>query len=227
MMLTKCNKASVYKTGDMEENPICEVIVKLNSSDKDVTIVVEDEYADRLVDEVYVSFYDMTSGLINCRCKLSDPEVNRIGANRYGFYTCTILEQISVVERRKEVKVSATCFVDVKVPYPQVVPEGFEDIEPEDGYLITEGIMQDISAGGVAFRSSFPLYVGSVVDLDLFLEDDKVISVKAEILRSEKLNPFDAMSICYYGCRFIDASEEIKDELRAYIHNEMIRQKRI
>ena len=94
---------------------------------------------------VDIRFFDPILGVVRCRCRLSSPLVS--GTMR--SYRCEVLEQLTQIQRREDIKVSSSVMVEVEC-------EG----------LRSPAMIQNISAGGVFLVSGLVAAVGDRLSFD-------------------------------------------------------------
>ena len=143
---------------------------------------------------VDIRFYDPIQGLVRCRCRLSSPLVS--GSMR--SYRCEVLEQLTQIQRREDIKV--TLSVMVSVDY-----EG----------MYYPAAIQNLSAGGVFLVSSLVAMAGEQLSFN-FDREGISIPLTAEILRVELQGNNNGRSAYGYGCRFINLPPNYEAQLRSY-----------
>ena len=147
---------------------------------------------------VDIRFYDPIQGLVRCRCRLSSPLVS--GSMR--SYRCEVLEQLTQIQRREDIKV--TLSVMVSVDY-----EG----------MYYPAAIQNLSAGGVFLVSSLVAMAGEQLSFN-FDREGISIPLTAEILRVELQVNNNGRSAYGYGCRFINLPPNYEAQLRSYVFQE-------
>lgn len=81
-----------------------------------------------------------------------------------------------------------------------------------------EGILLDISGGGMLFCSKYEMYIGDLLEVEFFLNDDKKIVLNGNIIRK---NFNIQKSFLYeYGVEFKNLDSSDKDLLIRFIFNE-------
>lgn len=147
---------------------------------------------------VDIRFFDPILGVVRCRCRLSSPLVS--GTMR--SYRCEVLEQLTQIQRREDIKVSSSVMVEVEC-------EG----------LRSPAMIQNISAGGVFLVSGLVAAVGDRLSFQ-FNQTTPPILLTAEILRAELQVNQNGRSSYGYGCRFVDMGVQQESLLRSYVFQE-------
>lgn len=147
---------------------------------------------------IEVIFYDPLLGVVRCRCSLFAPSP----AGEMRSYRCQVLEQLSQIQRREDLKISMS--VRVEVSY-------------KDSYW--PATIYNISASGVMLVSDMVAKTGDLLSFD-FTKAGPPIPLVAEVLRVE-LRPTRYGRATYgYGCRFVDLSPQYEAQLRGFIFQE-------
>lgn len=202
MHLTDCHKASIYTT---DNQYLCDASVSELTEDS-AELVFSGSSADILRSEVVVTFYDSFEGLLSYECRLSDyKEYLSAPGERMSRVTCSIGKNISVIQRRK----------DLKVPV---------NIETVLTYLDSEGHsresrarLRNISAGGVFLTCRTRFLPGQLFHFPLKTAD-RFLKMSAEILRIEPPSVEDAPP--GYGCRFVDLPPYAEASLRNFVYRQ-------
>lgn len=147
---------------------------------------------------VDIRFFDPFLGLVRCRCRLSSPLVS--GTMR--SYRCEVLEQLTQIQRREDIKISLSVVVEV-----------------DCGGVRSPATIQNISAGGVYLLSSLAAAVGDRLSFN-FTKTTPPILLNAEILRAELQVNQTGRSVYGYGCRFVDMGIHQESLLRSYVFQE-------
>ena len=147
---------------------------------------------------VVVVFFDPLLGLTRCSCRLSAP----VPQGDVCVYRCEVLETLSKVQRREDLKVAVT--VPVQVQF--------------NGRLWPATIA-NISAGGVLLVSPLSAHRGDYLSFQ-FKEMGEPFPLTAQVLRVE-LRPTQNGRLTYgYGCKFIDLKPGYESQLRNYVFQE-------
>jgi len=73
----------------------------------------------------------------------------------------------------------------------------------------------NFSLSGMAFKSDKPLNLGDIMTISFFIPgSDKRVKIVAEVMRNS-IDPADGF--VYYGARFLEIEESIKDDLEGFI----------
>lgn len=147
---------------------------------------------------VDIRFYDPTLGVVRCRCRLFSPVV----AGGMRTYRCEVLEQLSQIQRREDIKLSLN--ISVTVDYL--------------GMLYSSSI-ENISAGGVYLVSALTAPVGDQFSF-LFPKTVPSIPLTAKILRADTRVASNGRTTFGYGCRFVGLNVTQESLLRRFIFRE-------
>lgn len=145
-----------------------------------------------------IRFYDPILGVVRCRCRLSSPLVT--GGMR--TYRCEVLERLTQIQRREDMKVSTT--ISVNVDY-----EG----------MLYPSTIENISAGGIYLVSGLTASVGDQFTF-VFPRTDPPVTLTAGILRAELRVNQSGRNVYGYGCRFVDLNVSQESLLRGFVFQE-------
>lgn len=139
MFLTECKQAVLYTVEDIF---LCDAAVSHISEDS-ATLIVTKSNADLSLTEAHVTFFDSSKGLVTYSCELSEFKKSKRATNtEYYFTRCTVHEQISVMQRRNDIKVP----VNISVTLSAKTREGtLSNIEAK---------IWNISAGGIFLQAA-------------------------------------------------------------------------
>lgn len=151
-----------------------------------------------------IRFYDPVLGVVRCRCRLFSPVV----AGGMRTYRCEVLEQLSQIQRREDIKVPLN--ISVTVDYL--------------GMLYSSSI-ENISAGGVYLVSALTAPVGDRLSF-LFSGTVPSIPLTAKILRADPRLAPNGPTTFGYGCRFVGMNVTQESLLRSFIFREERRLRR-
>ncbi len=229
MLLNDCTKASIYS---LQNIFLCDATVS-NIRENSVLLTMKDSSADFLTSEINVTFYDGIKGLVTYFCELSGYKEIMTEPNVFiSRVTCTLRKQLSVLQRRRDIKVHVN--IPIRLSYASR-----QDVE-----VNVTGAIRNISAGGVFFTCHYTFLTGSVVEFSFSPRKDIApLLLRAEILRvqdRESLkNMLDAdihsgvngsvvdTDLRGYGCRFVDISPHSEAQVRNYVFREdLIRRKK-
>ncbi len=230
MIVKNCTKASISNAGEQNPAPICEASVKIFKDTEDITLAIKADYFDDLYTDVIVTFYDVISGLIVCHCSLFNPEIQFIGSEQFYFVTCVINEQISTLERRRDLKVISECKLQIAIPYPDEFLIGYEhysSYKSEHGFLKFPGQTHNISVGGIAFHTEYPLQVGEQIEIDLIISSKQVLALNAEVLRIDDSSTSSKTEklVFHYGCKFVSLRGAKERLLRQFVFHEQLQKR--
>lgn len=222
MVLTSCKYAEIY---NLQDRYLCEAHVTRTEEDK-ATLIIGKEDSELLPPKVRVVFQDASKGLVTCLCELSDfkESIHPSNRNRVTVH-CAILEKISELQRRNDLKVS----LNFSFYIAQV--NGDKLKEP------IQAVVRNLSAGGMFFTAKYPLSVGSIIKFDIILNPNKgPLHLQAEILRIQDNLSLQRIigrlaeekEILGFGCRFVRLHSWDEARIRNYVfQKDLIRRRRI
>jgi c-di-GMP-binding flagellar brake protein YcgR len=82
----------------------------------------------------------------------------------------------------------------------------------------TEGIVRDLSSGGIKMNTTIPIASGSLLRVDLFLDDDYVMAFGLVLM--VKHTPENKKLPYQYGIRFEVLPESDEERIVRYVYNE-------
>ncbi len=136
MLLYDCKKASIYS---LEHTFLCDATVSQFREDSAI-LTIDGPAAAFLTSKIYVTFYDGIKGLVTYFCELDNYREENPAPDVYqSIVRCTVKEEISVLQRRNDVKIS------VNIPVNIVLSS-----DPSKGEAVP-AIIRNISAGGIFF----------------------------------------------------------------------------
>lgn len=192
----RCEKAEILNA---EGRVLTKAQVETVEEDT-VSLVVPWSF-DRLQQDVFtVVFYDPVQGVITTRCTLGSP---RLLPEQRSALPCSILEEVSSMQRR----------MDVKVPLArtlQVIVTGQGVSGTYSAQLV------NISAGGVYLICDVPVPEGTCFCFD-FREPGIDLNLTAEVLRSESRTDRRGRMVFGYGCKFVHLSSRAETQLRGFV----------
>ncbi|MCP1102497.1 hypothetical protein M2454_000894 [Aequitasia blattaphilus] len=194
MLLYNCRKAALY---DSNENYLCDAEVFV--SDKEaITLSFSRPYSQILRSEMTISFFDRFRGVITCECLLSGYEEYITPKREQKCRVhCEVVQVISTIERRSDIKVPINTEVDMLTH------------DESGNRLPFVAKINNISAGGLCLSSSLALNKGQIIHFT-FVPLNKNLHLSAEILRTQE--DFT------YGARFINITSSTESELRRYVY---------
>lgn len=201
-LLKNCRKAEILTPSN---TPACEAGV-FHDLGGNLRLLVPQTFSYKDHPFFMVVFYDSVSGLINCRCTLSEPSPEVDG--RISLL-CTVSEVLHRNQRRQDLKVpiqAAVEMTNVQVPFGGAVPPVSK----------IPAVTRDLSAGGIYFICQYPLAVNTLVHFQ-FRETDKPLLLVAKVLRQEELKPVKGIPQFGHGCRFVEMEMDAESELRSFI----------
>lgn len=210
MFLTDCKQAVLYTVEDIF---LCDAAVSHISEDS-ATLIVNRSNADLTLTEAHVTFFDSAKGLVTYSCELSEfKKSKRSTSNEYYFTRCTVHEQLSVMQRRNDIKVP----VNITVALSSKTHEGLLSNIPAK--------IWNISAGGIFFTSRQAFSIGDIVSFYFSDPDLPSITLQAEIIRVQehrhlrKIIGSEAKDteISGYGCRFVHLPARAESKIRNYV----------
>lgn len=210
MFLTECKQAVLYTVEDIF---LCDAAVS-HISDDSATLIVTKSNADLSLTEAHVTFFDSAKGLVTYSCELSEfKKSKRSASNEYYFTRCTVHEQLSVMQRRNDIKVP----VNITVALSAKTREGMLTNIPAK--------IWNISAGGIFFTSRQSFSIGDIVSFYFSDPDLPSLTLQAEILRVQehrhlrKIIGSEAKDteIIGYGCKFVHLPSRAESKIRNYV----------
>lgn len=224
MKLTDCKKASIY-----DLNNLYLLDASVSDFEEDTVTLTFNELASEVLNsEVYVTFYDNSLGLITCYCQLSEYKEFLAAPAMWGSRVlCQIEEQISVLQRRN----------DIKVPVNMQTVIRFSD--NKDVITDVTANVKNISAGGVFFTCHYAFLTGQIFEFT-FQQKDTGLMLTGEILRvqqiteettssrkiSSKNKKTDKEPLFGYGCRFINMSPYKESIIRNFVYRQDLSRRR-
>ena len=192
----RCEKAEILNAeGDVLTKAMVDV-----AGEDEVSLVVPWSF-DRLKQDVFtVVFYDPVQGVLTTRCTFGTP---RLLPEQRSTMPCSILEEVSSMQRR----------LDVKVPLARTL----EVIVTGSGVSGTyTAQLVNISAGGVYLTTDVPVPEGTCFCFD-FKESNVDLNLTAEVLRSESRADRRGRLVFGYGCKFVHLSSRSEAQLRSFV----------
>lgn len=202
-ILDYCRKAEIF---DIEDNLICDAVVFRDSAERLQLIVPTDfpTIPAGSAAEYKILFYDPMSGLLDCRCTLSQPL--KMSTGRLSIL-CEVEEVLETVQRRQDLKVPIEVEVEVR------------GVSAPPGFDLTDkpftGLTRNVSAGGIYFSCELPIISGTILELRLTLTN-KPLVLQARVLRQEELPPKKRKLQFGYGCQFMELKPQAEAELRSF-----------
>lgn len=210
MKFRACKKASIY---NLNHQFICDgETIELEDNLVKLEFYKAKELEDYIETKAYIVFYDNIYGCVTYLCHMKLDQKLKNKNSHYVVYDCKMLEQTSIVQRRKDYKISV--FVTTKFLFDK----------PEGGYDTVEGRIFNMSAGGIFFSCKKQLQVG---DKGYFVLDtgEQRLSLCCEILRVQPLTKEQCRfvkedSANGYGCRFYGIGSKEETAIRSYVYQE-------
>lgn len=203
-VLKNCRKAEVY----LADKLICEAEV-FRDLNNEVWLSIPKDLSLN-ASEYTILFFDSISGLLRCRCALS--EVQPL-TDEWDSVPCTILEVLDTQQRRQDLKIPLETTLELVCTY---VPS-FATHIPQHIMATT----RDISAGGIYFICDYRLPEDTVVQFQLH-GASKPLLLAAKVLRFETLKDKRGNEQYGHGCIFI----ELRPQTEAVLRNFIFRQER-
>lgn len=210
MFLTECKQAVLYTVEDIY---LCDAAVSHISEDS-ATLIVTKSNADLSLTEAHVTFFDSAKGLVTYSCELTEfKKSKRASSGEYYFTRCTAHEQLSVMQRRNDIKV------------PVNIPVALS-AKTRDGALSNiEAKVWNISAGGIFFTSRQKFSIGDIVSFFFSDPDLPSLTLQAEILRLQEHRQLRKIigsaakdtELIGYGCRFVHLPSRAESQIRNYV----------
>lgn len=208
MYLISCNKASLYT---LDNSYLCDAKVS-QITESSAVLSFPEPSADILRSEMLVTFYDNSKGLTSFYCLFSDYKEYLVSPGvTHSSVLCTMERPLSSIQRRKDIKVQISMSVTLRY-------------KKSDGTAArANGIIRDISAGGIYFTSSCAFPAKQELHFNLpSIRPDLILSAK--ILRAEAT---DEEGVFGYGCSFINLPAHAESSVRSFVYRqEMLRRTR-
>ncbi len=213
MFLTECKRASLYTVEDIF---LCDAAVSHIEEDSVILTVTRsnEDLSTLSLNEAHVTFFDSARGLVTYSCELSGFKMSkRVTSKKYYFTRCTAIEQLSVEQRRNDIKVPVKFSVIMSAPNRR-------DLSGD-----IHATIWNISAGGIFFTSHEALETGDTVSFHFSNLDLPSITLQAEILRIQKHRELrriigsqaDDKELLGYGCRFVHLPGGAESQIRNYV----------
>lgn len=197
--LNNCYKASVC---DLEDQFICDVDVETSANF--ITLIFPEGIEKGSWEEgLNITFFDDLKGLVTYKCRLDryTRREKRMAAN------CILGREQRAVQRRNDMKIRQNITISIET-------------KDESGKEVTvEGVIKDISAGGILFTSDHPFEMDQILSFN-FDKTDEPIHLECQVIR---IQPFKIMVYgeeeekTGYGCRFINLHNSTESVIRSYV----------
>lgn len=120
---------------------------------------------------------------------------------------CILGREQRAVQRRNDMKIRQNITISIET-------------KDESGKEVTvEGVIKDISAGGILFTSDYPFEMDQILSFN-FDKTDEPIHLECQVIR---IQPFKIMVYgeeeekTGYGCRFINLHNSTESVIRSYV----------
>ncbi len=214
MFLKSCKKAAIF--GQDEKELICEALVR-NIDGDSLVLIVSGDYFDNLSSEMDITFFDELKGLVTIFCSLSNPKRYLEGDKYFHSLDCKLVQEVSVLQRRADIKADVHLPVKIVIPSQVDIPENFVGIEKRGDLTSVKATAFNLSAGGIFIKSNFPYPASETMRVFLILGHEKTVDLNLDILRIEKPDPDAKDQVFGYGCRFINISSSNESAIRSYV----------
>ncbi len=211
MLLNNCKSASIYT---LEDAYICDAAVSDIREDS-VLLTMEESIAEIFAEENHVTFYDGTKGLLTYFCTFSDYKEFYVSSDVINCSVhCAIGEQLSVVQRRNDLKV------------PVDIPITVNFASRRERPINVPATIHNISAGGVFFTCRYKFRPGDFVNFSFspkpggtaLLLTVHILRIQdRDILRKMIGSEADDPALFGYGCRFSDLSSRDEAQVRTFV----------
>ena len=210
MFLTECRQASIYTVNDVY---VCDAAVSHIEEDSAI-LTVNKLHIDTQLTQAHVTFFDSSKGLITYSCEFTEFKKSMRSTGTEQFFTrCTVSEQLSVMQRRNDIKVSVNIPVTLS---SKIQGRSLSDIA---------ATIWNISAGGIFFTSRQEFKTGDTVDFHFFHPDLPSLTLHAEILRIQEHHQLRKIigsevkdtELIGYGCRFVHLPAQAESQIRNYV----------
>lgn len=162
----------------------------------------------------YKALFLNLSGCYQCDFVLK----NRIKKNNNYFMDIEIVSKLEKIQRRKFFRFK--CLLTMK--YIKLPKESNNDYEKKDLEIIDDGIVKDISGGGIRFVSSNVMEKGDIIQSIINLNND-IINVDCEIIYKNSTN--NNYYKFEYRARFTYFLESDREKVLKYIYDEQRKEK--
>lgn len=192
MVLNNCRTCTVYEEGESAQKKL-----QVKCDGDQVMLLLRREQEISELSDVRIDFFDSQIGCIKTRCELAvrsnyDPSVAVPWVA-----DCEILDVIEIVEARRSIRTTMEKEVTFSIA-------GYEDFQ---------GVIQNISEGGIYFITTTRLQSGGTVRFSYsFIENE--YEIEAVILREEDLRD----GRYGYGCQFLELTMGALREIRQYVY---------
>ncbi len=220
MGLKLCQKAAIFDNDG--ETIICQALVREIESDS-ATLIFNEDDVDLLESEMIITFYDEVSGLITYTCLLSGGK-KFIGRDRRykQALKCVLKEQVSVLQRRSDIKVHVEIPIRLLIPPTVPIPEEFAQGDLLRGDNVVVGKAIDLSAGGIFITSLCEIEETSEFKILLPISSDKAIEVGVKILRVVEPLEDSTIEEFGYGCKFINVNNATETAIRNFVFRQQM-----
>lgn len=152
---------------------------------------------------IYVNIFDQIRGITALECKVI------IGARMQ--LTAKILHKISVVERRKSLKIST----NLRYPVGLIIRNN-KSIESDNPIFIR---IKNLSIGGMLIESNFDFEINDNILFTFNFYHESPINLKAEVIRIDKHPNGYSLN---YGCIFKNITQGDENVICKYLYERQI-----
>lgn len=210
MFLTECKQAALYTTEDIF---LCDAAVS-HIEENSAILTVTKSNADLSFTQAHITFFDSARGLVTYLCELSEfKKSKRVTSREYYFTRCTAIEQLSVMQRRNDIKVPVNISVSLSGRF--------------NGEVLSNipATIWNISAGGVFFTSRQKLAVGDIANFYFSTPDLPSTTLQVEVLRVQEHRGLrriigsqaEDKELLGYGCQFVRIPGSAESQIRNYV----------
>ena len=192
--------------------------VVLSNTKNLAILAVDEDVFEELESDLTIVFFDEVKGVVTTTCSVIAYHTPQGKRDSYTF-TCKVHEVLEVLQRRADVYARLSLNVEILKVKSMKNFNGNRSVHFEDKAIPVR--LNNISASGMHFHTSYEMKKGSVVCFDLNKLFSNADLVMAEVLRIDNMdNKSKSEKLRGYGCRFFDMKRAIESRLRQYVFQE-------
>ncbi len=220
MSLKLCSKAAIYDNDG--DTILCQASVR-DVDGNTATLVFDENDIEILESEMIITFYDDVLGLITYNCQLAAGKKFIDKDRKYKqALKCVLGEQLSVLQRRSDIKVHVDIPVRLLIPPTVELPPEFSEGEKHRGATIVVGTAFDLSAGGLFLHTLCDIPEESSFSILLPVSSDKAIELDVTMLRKVPPEENAENKNFGYGCKFVNMSSSTETTIRSFVFRQQM-----
>lgn len=194
------------------DNTLISVARFIKKEENIIHLAIGTENVPNFHQEVYVILTNEVYGLFTYRCITQDIVISKSQSSkkRYYFAQFYVNENVSVVQRRRDIKVKVKLYIIISMK--DIYGKELSETEKVEHKVL----VKDISASGMFFVSKTQFSPGQKFDF-IFDQTNMPFLIQAEIVREQKDGEYIG-----YGCKFLDLSPSRESIVRQYVYKMQI-----